>query len=426
MYPNYTYDYNARIVSWRDLISRFTYFLLVLAAAVLPSTEMLAQCHPPSMVFRNPKLISGTDKKIGAVYRFSNVTTGVDCTIEVLNLVGGASLNDMDATVQGYNDAWQPYVNAVKGTTYLDWKIIFKKAGTNIDTALPCLSITAVDIDGDNSTLKEFIVASTPGAYAVDPNTLLNVSFDGVNSYATGPVTTVPAIDTNQRKYMFQMNFSNVSTIIYRNGSISGKTTIDPRHTCIYFKSFFETGLITLPVQILSFTGKAEPQGNTLNWSVADERDIREYTVQRSRDGATWENIGKTEIVEGNRNYGFSDKGGNYSNAFYRLLQVGVDGHVGFSRVIRLNQGTSSLNIFMPTVVNKQVPVQLETAANETFRFTLYNSQGVTLRQSTLAAQAGFNNFQFDLPAYSPAGIYLLAVRNAAGDVVERKRLIVQ
>lgn len=425
MYPNCTYD-DTHIVSWRDHVSRIARFCLACAMAFLFTTDAWSQCRPPSMTFKNPVLISGQAKKLGAVYRFSNVTTGVDCTIEVLTLGGGASLNDMDATVQGYGDAWQPYVNAVRGTSYLDWKIIFKKGGTNIDTALPCLSITAIDIDGDGSTLSEFIVASTPGAYAVDPNTLLNVSFDGVNSTAIGPVTTVPNIDTNARKYMFQMNFANVSTIIYRNGSNSNKSSIDPRHTCIYFKSFFESGLITLPMELLSFTGKAAANGNSLNWSVADERNLKEYAIQRSNDGATWENVGKASIVEGSKNYAFNDKKGNFSNVYYRLLQVGLNGNVGFSNIIRLNQGNQPLTITMPTVVSKNIPVKLESATSETYRFTLYNGQGVMVGANTFAAQAGFNAFQFDLPVTRAAGLYIMSIRNAAGVVVERKRIVVQ
>lgn len=218
-----------------------------LLMAMLLSLTALPQCVSPSMTFKTPTLISGSGGTVGAVYKFSNVAAGIDATIEIKALVGGAGLNQMDNTSQGYYNAWQPYVTAgANDTSYLDWKITFKKAGTSTDTVLPCLSITAVDIDGDGARLKEFIKASTPGAYAVDPNTLLNVSFDGVNSTAIGGVTTVPSIDTSEKRYMFQMDFRNVSTILYRNGSISTKSTTDVRHTCIYFKSFFQSGLVVL------------------------------------------------------------------------------------------------------------------------------------------------------------------------------------
>ncbi|MBL0305986.1 MAG: hypothetical protein IPQ25_08090 [Chitinophagaceae bacterium] len=37
----------------------------------------------PELVFTNPVLVSGTALKQGAVYRFSNVTTGVDATVKL-------------------------------------------------------------------------------------------------------------------------------------------------------------------------------------------------------------------------------------------------------------------------------------------------------------------------------------------------------
>lgn len=223
---------------------------MALLTAMLLFVSALPQCISPSMVFADPTLIDGRSGRIGAIYKFSNVAAGVDATIEIRDLVGGAGFSQMDNTTQGYYNAWQPYVTAgANDTSYLDWKITFKKAGTLIDTMLSCLSITAVDIDGDGSRLKEFIKASTPGAYAVDPYTSLNVSFDGTNSLAIGGVATVASIDTAAKKYMFQMDFRNVSTILYRNGSISTKSTTDVRHTCIYFKPFFKSGLIVLQGQ---------------------------------------------------------------------------------------------------------------------------------------------------------------------------------
>src|SRR5688572_33359409 len=199
-----------------------------------------SQCsNPPSLVFANPVLVNGIPGEIGSTWRFSNVAPGLDCYIRILALGNGAQLGEIDNTTQGYYDAWQPYVTAgANDTSYLDWHISFKIGGTNTDTVLPCLAVTAVDVDGDNSALKEFIRAATPGAYAVDAFTVLTVTFDGTYNTATGQITTIPAIDTNHREAMFQMNFANVSSLIYRNGSISTKSTVDVRHTCIYFKPF--------------------------------------------------------------------------------------------------------------------------------------------------------------------------------------------
>lgn len=426
MYPNCTH---VLIVSFRACARRFNnLYGIILVSSMLLSSVASAQCIAPSMIFKSPTLISGVNRQVGAVYRFSNVATGIDATIQIMGLIGGAALNDMDNTTQGYFNAWQPYVTAGgSGTSYLDWKISFKKGGTMIDTLLPCLAITAVDIDGDGSRLKEFIVASTPGAYAVDPNTNLTVSFDGVNSHATGNVTTVPNIDTTERKYMFQMNFANVSTIYYRNGSISTKAATDVRHTCIYFKSFFDTDLITLPVRIVAFTAKTVTGGVNLDWTVADEKDVQQYTILRSVDGVNWENIGKVNVQQDIRNYTFLDKTRATGKVYYKLQQTSTTGSVGFSRIIGINNHAGeALTVTIPTLVSKNIRVQLETPAAEVYHFSIYNSQGSVISQRSYAAQAGINFVQLELPGQRAAGMYMVAVRNAQGAVIGRSRVIVQ
>ncbi len=429
MYPNCTYAFNALIATTRARIRHLTYLYGVSwAFLLLISLPAASQCIAPSMVFKTPTLISGVDGSVGAVYKFANVTPGVDATIQVMALVGGAGLNQMDNTSQGYFNAWQPYVTAGgNGTSYLDWKIVFKKGGTNIDTLLPCLAITAVDIDGDGSRLKEFIVASTPGAYAVDPNTYLNVSFDGVNSTAVGTVLTVPNIDTSERRYMFQMNFSNVGTIYYRNGSISTKASFDVRHTCIYFKPFFFEDLITLPIRLTAFTAKIIKEGTLLQWNINEMKDIQNHTVQKSTDGVSWSNIGKLDIQDGVQNYNFTDRSAGGSRVYYRLQQTDVNNRTSLSRMLSVNYGASTtVEVTMPTIVTKLIPVNLESPAAETYNFAIYNSMGSLINQRNYQAQAGPNSLQLDLPASSAVGTYVVAVRNAQGAIVTRKRIVLQ
>ncbi len=428
MYPNCTYTFNALIVNTRARIRRFTYLYGVFwAVLLLASLPALSQCIAPSMIFKTPTLISGVDGSVGAVYKFADVTPGVDATIQVMALVNGAGLNQMDNTSQGYYDAWQPYVTAGgNDTSYLDWKITFKKAGTNIDTALPCLAITAVDIDGDGSRLKEFIVASTPGAYAVDPNSYLNVSFDGVNSTAIGVLSTVPNIDTAAKRYMFQMNFANVSTIYYRNGSISTKASFDVRHTCIYFKPFFYE-LITLPIRLTAFTAKIITEGTLLQWTTTEMKDIEHHTVQKSTDGVKWINIGEVDILEGVQNYTFTDRTAGSGRVYYRLQQTDVNTNTSLSRMLSVNYaGSGTVEVTIPTIVTKTIPVQLETPAAETYYFAVYNSVGSLINQRTCHAQAGTNTLQLNLPASSAVGTYVIAVRNAHGAIVSRKRIVLQ
>ncbi|MEO8582369.1 MAG: hypothetical protein ABI415_01160, partial [Flavitalea sp.] len=212
--------------------------MLVLLLQGTIGQSLMAQCNnAPTLKFHSPVLLSGTDKQQGAVYNFAEVIPGLDAHVEIVGLYGGATLYNIDdSTGTGYYDAFQPYVGAsANDTSYIDWKITFKKGGTLVDTMLACLAVTGVDVDGDGKALKEFIEAATPGSFAVDPYTNLSVSFDGVRSKAISPIANIPNIDTSHLEAMFQMNFTNITSLEYRNGAITtGIAQI--RQTCIYFK----------------------------------------------------------------------------------------------------------------------------------------------------------------------------------------------
>jgi hypothetical protein len=90
------------------------------------------------------------------------------------------------------------------------------------------------------------------------------------------------------------------------------------------------TGLpVTLPVELASFTAKANSSSVSLNWNTTSEKNASHFNITRSVDGANFSIIGKVEAA-GNtyteRNYKFTDfsplKGTNY----YQLQQVDLDG----------------------------------------------------------------------------------------------------
>src|SRR6478735_2180539 len=299
-----------------------------------------AQCEAPTMTFHSPVLISGTDNQIGAVYLFPEVLPGVDANIEIVDFVGGAALWNIDDSAGiGYYDAFQPYVVAPPNTnSWMDWRITFKVAGTSTDTALACFAITGVDTDGNGTDLQEFIEAATPGSYALDPNTILSFSFDGIQSKATSQVYNIPNIDTTHLEAMFQMNFTNISTLLYRNGAVSNHGSEMVRQTCIYFKPFFDTYTMLLPVKLLSFNAQSKNESILLNWGASTENDLKYYTVQKSTNGVNWKDI--NTIMPGSssvNNYYFTDNEKNSGVVYYRLKETQRNETVIYSKILKVN-----------------------------------------------------------------------------------------
>jgi hypothetical protein len=97
-----------------------------------------------------------------------------------------------------------------------------------------------------------------------------------------------------------------------------------------------------LPVQWLDFSGTARNGHNYLGWRTAQEKNNDYFQVERSRDGLTFQIIGKvpSSAVNGNSSnelaYSYIDKDVPAGASYYRLKQVDKDKRFSYSKVIRL------------------------------------------------------------------------------------------
>ena len=429
-----------RIIIWRG--SQILPILLLWVTGLVAGMHSThAQCSgAPNFSMKNPKKVKGltSSTKIGDQWVFFSAAPGIDVYIEIQAIKNATILlGKMDATKsdagQGYDDAWQPYVNhSHQGnfdTSYLDWKIFFKKAGTQKDTILPCLSVTAVDVDGDNSGLKEFIEAGTPGGYAVQEPTTLTVSFDGTKSKAIGRVNTINLIDSSRREAMFQMNFAQVSSLSYRNGSIASGKTTQQRHTSIFFRPFFMNKLVVLPLRITGLTARRSNGVVTVDWQVEDEPGKVEYTVQRSPDQQAWEIISRQQgdpSVRGRKRYQAMDRRESSARTWYRLRQTDEHGRHTYTRPVSV-AGISDAVLSVGSLQLKQHQLKVQVRASE--------AQNVCVSVHNLNGQlCGSKQFQLTGLSqellvevqHSPQSIGLVNIHDHSGKILYQSRLYTQ
>lgn len=344
---------------------------------------------------------------------------GVDAHIEITDLVGGATLNNIDDSAGvGYYDAFQPYVGAgANDTSYLEWRIVFKKGGTIIDTFLACLAITGVDVDGDASALQEFIEAATPGSIGLDPSTNLMVSFDGVKSKAISPIANIPLIDTFHLEAMFQMNFQNINTLLYRNGAITtGGAQV--RQTCIYFRPFFQS-YVLLAKTFQNFSARRVKDIVELNWKAAGWH----FVIQRSEDGRTWQDVGKVASSSSGL-YKFNDNKPIKSLSYYRVMAVLPGSGVRYSSVVPVSPVDVINTVFShSTIFSSNVLLRYSGAAAEEFRVNVYSVNATKIFDQTILIQPGTTTI-LNIPSSSPAGNYMLVIKNLRGEVVHQARLV--
>lgn len=96
----------------------------------------------------------------------------------------------------------------------------------------------------------------------------------------------------------------------------------------------------TLPVELLSFTGKAVDEDVQLKWTTGSELDNDHFEIMRSDNGQAWSEIGRvpgsgTTTIP--RNYSFTDSCPILGTNYYKLRQVDVDGESEDSHTISVD-----------------------------------------------------------------------------------------
>lgn len=171
--------------------------------------------------------------------------------------------------------------------------------------------------------------------------------------------------------------------------------------TDITFKAFGNT---TLPVQLTSFTAQKQNDHVLLQWSTASEQNAKDFTIQRSKDGSSWNNIG-TIAAHGNSNaiinYNYTDANPIAGMNYYRLLQTDIDGKSRLSetRAVKFINDQKTFSILANPVNDGQLKVQI----NKTTSLSLFDMAGKLLWKKQVVA--GIQNI--DVGKYQK-GIYLL------------------
>ncbi|CAN5681924.1 hypothetical protein BH11BAC1_BH11BAC1_21530 [soil metagenome] len=384
--------------------------------------------------FKNPFLNSGVAGQVDAVYVFPNVCGGVDAWVKITDFTGGASLSDMDHFSAGYDEGWQPFINCPpNATSSIGWEFTFKKNGTSADTTLPYLAITGVDVDGDGSYLKEFVEATMPYSYALDPVTILTVTNNNGRYRATSTTANVANIDTSQHQAMFQINYQNVNKFNYRTGAVSTYSSNEVRQNSLYFHSFF-TDNFALPIKLVYFKAKLNEGVVKFDWATAAEINNNFFTIERSEDG---ENFLPVLHKQGAGNsttnlyYNAADQSPLTGYSYYRLKQTDYDGHYSYSEIQTIKNGSGDKPETDMTMAIKSVyPNPFITSFKLNFMikssvlvdFTLMNTSGQIVAKTKIQADEGYNTYEFLDDKNLEKGIYFAMISH--GDEKQIQKIV--
>lgn len=380
------------------------------------------------LAFTNPTLVGGTAGQVGAIYKFPNVCSNVDAWIEIMELQGGATLSSIDNSTTGYNEAFQPFINIPgNSSASIQWKIRFKVSGSSIDTTLAKVQLTGVDVDG-GSGIREFIEATMPTSYSLNNPTILSVTNTGGNYRAISNTTTVSNIDTAARQAMYQMNYYNVNSFLYRTGAVSTNSSSETRQTSLYFASFL-TGTIALPVTLTYFKATLKDYKVMLDWATASEIQNDYFTVERSADGINFEILGTKKGAGNSTNliqYNLYDDSPISGYSYYRLKQTDFDGKYSYSNVAFIKNGnTSAISNFeiqsaYPNPFVDRFTLVYSSPEEGEASYMLVNSAGKIIEKQVINCHDGANILEIENLDYLESGMYFAVITNKDQRVVKK------
>lgn len=365
------------------------------------------------------------------------VTLGVDGT--AINVVGGSAtsyidtdldLNDNDTDSEigvdffltgndpltipmGYNPYRPVVVSCSSGCAGAKYTLRVRRGPYTVPT-------TSTGLITDDVVRSQWRIRLRSGSAPV--TVTVRITWDGSDEDDTlGNDVGISIYDTNLMTPFWDVG-SNIATKSGSDPYFRERTITLTGTSRIYMA--VTNNISPLPVTLVSFTGKLNNSRQTeLNWQTAGEVDNKYFVVQRSSDGANFDDL---DFVAGNGdtdaliNYSFTDNQvpDIAGNLFYRLKQVDFSGSFEYSPIISvavdraLELKTASWKFFPNPTNGDDFELTLIDASvdqNGTFLFQLLDARGRQSYQRRLGIQDGVNWVRERLKAASD-GIYLLMI----------------
>jgi hypothetical protein len=175
----------------------------------------------------------------------------------------------------------------------------------------------------------------------------------------------------------------------------------------------------SLPVKLISFTGKETATGIQLNWTTATEENFDYFEVERADETLAFNTIATSIAGKGDVNvsasYTYTDYAPILGKNYYRLKNVDLDGSVEYSDVIMVYANASGNTVKLyPNPNQKIFTLELQDDIGLPVNLSLVDRLGRSLYHEVIVT----SSTQIQLPATIEAGIYFVKVTSARKQVV--------
>lgn len=176
----------------------------------------------------------------------------------------------------------------------------------------------------------------------------------------------------------------------------------------------------SLPVKLISFTGKRNADLSELSWKTASEQNTTRFKIEFSNTTSNFQTAG---IVVASRNpngsnYSFQHHFNANADLFYRLAIEEDDGQVAYSSIIRLSTQKKGIKIYPTVLSNGILNIQTDKPVN---KLQIISANGAMVFNKDLKAFTGTTAIL--IPQFSK-GLYI--VQLFTDDIIKREKIIIE
>lgn len=177
-----------------------------------------------------------------------------------------------------------------------------------------------------------------------------------------------------------------------------------------------------LPIDLMTFSGKAIALDNILNWSTSQEANSKQIEIERSSNGIDFSKIGvvaATGNSSSRTDYSYNDKYVPGGVLYYRLKLIDIDGQFKYSIVLVIKRADKSMviNKVMPNPFNDKFEIELQSENSQISTLNVYNLEGRVVKTQQVKTNKGVNRIQLNNLGNLGSGTYILTIKNDEGEV---------
>jgi hypothetical protein len=174
-----------------------------------------------------------------------------------------------------------------------------------------------------------------------------------------------------------------------------------------------------LPLKLLAFKVFQNAKDITCKWETANEENVKDFTIERSLNGSSFEAIGTVNAV-GNTSvtsyYQFADNKAYSQNStvlYYRLRSNDINGKYSYSNIAVVKIGEKQTIQVYPNPATEKITINLNnTSVNSTNNTVeVVDYLGRILLQQKVLVNNGNKSAEFNIKSL-PKGNYVVVVKN--------------